>query len=156
MAELEFSGRFHSNASPETVIAFITSHDSLLTVLPDVESHKVENGISVVRFKIDLEKFGNDIGGSYLTTATATMKFEIERRSPNSVLIQGRGRALGSSLKAKVALDVAVASDGSDVKWSAGVDAGLLLRLVGRSAVDEYSADTIARIIGNLKALLHD
>ena len=155
MKEVEFSGSFHTDADSADVIRFLTSHSSLMTVLPDVESHSIENGVSKVKFKIDLERFGGEIAGSYLSTATASMQFEINQPTASSVIIQGRGRALGSSLRAEVALEVAPSTAGSDVTWHAAMDAGLLLKLVGKSTVDAYSADTIARIVGNLKAALN-
>lgn len=155
MTAVEFSGNFSTEANADTVVAFITSHASLVTILPDVESHKLEDGVSVVKFKLDLEKFGNETAGSYLSTATATMRFEIDQSEAGRVVIRGKGRALGSSLKTRVSMEVKEAPCGSDVIWQAEVDAGLLLRLIGKSTTDAYSADIVAKIIDNLRTALH-
>lgn len=154
MTSIRFSGSFHTDADAGRVIEFASSHSSLLSVIPDVESHRFENGVSRVRFKIDLEKIGGEIAGNYLSTATASMKFEISRPTAGSVLIQGSGRALGSSLKAEIVLEVAHTAEGSDVSWNAEMDVGVLLKLVGKSMVDAYSADAVRRIVDNLKTAL--
>lgn len=154
MIPLELDGHFVTSAKCEFVRELTASPQSLVTVLPGVESFSVENGVTTVRFKLDLEKIGKGIGSIHMSTATATMKFQYVELSDDGVEIKGKGRALGSSLAITVSIRFREMDAGTEISWKALVDAGLLLSIFGQDAVETTSRELIGQIVGNLQERL--
>ncbi len=148
------NGDFVTSAKCEMVRELAASPQSLVTVLPGVEAFSVENGITTVRFKLDLEKIGKGIGSIHMSTATATMKFQYVELSDNGVEIKGKGRALGSSLAITVSIRFKEVDGGTEISWKALVDPGLLLIIFGQDAVETTSRELIAQIVANLQERL--
>lgn len=154
MSLLELSGSFTTTAPASRVIDFISSPESLSTVLPDVEKFSRTGEVSTVRFRLDLQKNGNSTGSGYLSTATATMRFHFEDVRSDGVVIKGEGRTLGNQLKLTVAIAIGEADGETEIDWSASIDTGVLLRLFGSETVNTVSREIVREIIANVERAL--
>ncbi len=154
MNPLELNGEFVTTATCEMVRGLIATPQSLVTVLPGVEAFSVENGVTSVRFKLDLEKIGRGIGSMHMSTATAMMRFQYVELNDNGVEIKGKGRALGSALGISVSIRFREGDGGTEISWNALVDSGLLLRIFGEDAVEMTSRELIGQIVANLQERL--
>ncbi len=154
MTVTEHSGVLAVAEGHDRVLEFIRSPESVASILPHVEEHRIQDGVSMVKFRIDLERGGVSPGGGYISTAKAVMKFRYGAASDNGVTIEGSGRALGSSLK--LSLEIAVGkSDGStQISWRAVVDTGVLMKLLGSETVQAITAGIIGEILENARKAL--
>ncbi len=136
-------------------MSFINSAETIAAILPGVESYSVQDGTTRVKFRIDLEGMAGAIAPGHLSTATASMKFSYGEMGESVAVLDGHGRALGSSLDISVRIDVrSVDASSTEVEWKVSVDAGMLLRLFGSQAVDAFSNRVIEETISNFRNAL--
>lgn len=148
---MEMNGTFATRALPERVHALVTSPEAVTRMLPGVEACSTEGDVTAVKFRLDLERMGVAGSNGYLSTATAAMKFHYEKVGNGSVVIKGSGRTLGSALRITVSLNYKWEASSTRVSWSASVETGILLKVVGEETVDAVSNEIVREIISNVE-----
>jgi len=148
---LEFTGQFATRSSAEEVTKKLGDINFISQCLPTLGKLEVLNDNEfLATFKVDLNAAAGRMHLDYLSQLTVRMHFKYLEKNPNSVVLEGSGRAVGSKIDLKLRLQVSEGTNESLVAWEAQAEFGKLLKLFGEKIIHDVSTN----IIDNLTTCL--
>ena len=148
---MEFTGQFATRSTAEEVTKKLGDINFVSQCLPTLGKLEVLNDNEFfATFKVDLSAVAGKMHLDYMSQLTVRMHFNYLEKNPNSVVLEGNGRAVGSKIDLKLRLQVSEGTNESLVDWAAQVEFGKLLKLFG----DKIIRDVSTNIINDLTACL--
>lgn len=140
---MEFKGDLVSSKSFSDTLAILRDFSSIVQCLPGLEAYD-ENGEEYsCKIRLDVSQMHN----SYLSTLSGRIKAKYESSQDNEIVVNASGRIAGSSLKILIKLIPSLQADSVKVSWSAEVDFGILIRLMGEKSISAVAEDNIESIL---------
>jgi len=154
---LEFNGQFPSQSSAEEVTKKLGDINFVSQCLPTLgKLELLSNNEFFATFKVDLNTVAGKMRLDYLSQLTVRMHFKYLEKSPNSVVLEGSGRAVGSKIDLKLRLQISEGNNESLVAWAAQAEFGKLLKLFGDKIIRDLSTSIINDLTACLSAKLSD
>lgn len=140
---MKLSDKFLVAADPETVFKFITSPDSFVKLIPDVQKYeKVDEKNFKVVFKIGLG----------MIKGSLNMAFKMEEvRVADFVKVVGHGSGMQSTADLVLNIKLTPADGGTEVAWEADVVVGGLVASVGSRLMESTTKSKVKEIVEGLK-----
>ncbi len=148
---MEFSGQIESRRNVAETSSLLRDFSKVARCLPGLESYDEENGEYLARIRLDISGMGN----SYLSTLSGRIKATYEDSPEDVISILASGRVAGSSLKITLTIRLSGKDDGSVAAWTANVDFGILMRLMGEKSLMAVAQSNIDAIMSCVTRLLN-
>lgn len=148
---MEFTGSINSNMSRDDTVALLKNFSVVSRCLPGLESYDEEDGTYIARIRLDISEMGN----SYMSTLSGRIRASYDPSPAGKVSITASGRVAGSSLKINLNVSVSEREGGSVAQWTANVDFGILMRLMGEKNLISVAQSNIDAIMSCITKLLN-
>lgn len=151
VTQLRYSGTFDVPRDIGSILPFLEDPDRLFSSVPGVEKIDAVDGKVRVKFRLDLRSLGVADAGGYMSTITSVMFFE-HRFDGRTFSMTGKGRSAGSSISTEITVLLYPENDGTTrLDWSATVDPGLIMSVLGKTKVSAASDVLIKLIIDGFR-----
>lgn len=148
---MEFTGSINSNMSRDDTVALLKNFSVVSRCLPGLESYDEEDGTYIARIRLDISEMGN----SYMSTLSGRIRASYDPSPAGKVSITASGRVAGSSLKINLNVSVSEREGGSVAQWTANVDFGILMRLMGEKNLISVAQSNIDAIMSCITKVLN-
>jgi carbon monoxide dehydrogenase subunit G len=140
--EMEYSGEISVKSSMGDVRDFLSNIENITPCLPGIYDFEIEGNEIKCKLKLDISAAGI----SAMNTVTGKMTFTY-LPGDESLNIQGTGRIAGSKVKFSIEISYASDKEHTVLQWKSSFDFGLIVKIMGKSRVDEISKQNIGRTV---------
>jgi len=148
------SGEVELGASKQRVKSFVTNPDEFSSCLPNVGEFEKRNQEEFsAKFKVDLPADMRKGLLANLSNVGIKMNFKSSING-DSVSIRGEGRSMGMKITLDLKMDLSESSGKTVINWSAEVNAGLIMKLLGEESFKKISDQIIGELVGCVKSKL--
>lgn len=137
--------------SRDDTVALLKNFSVVSRCLPGLESYDEEDGTYIARIRLDISEMGN----SYMSTLSGRIRASYDPSPAGKVSITASGRVAGSSLKINLNVSVSEREGGSVAQWTANVDFGILMRLMGEKNLISVAQSNIDAIMSCITKVLN-
>ncbi len=148
---MEFSGSIESRRNVAETSSILRDFSKVSRCLPGLESYDEEEGEYAARIRLDISEMGN----SYLSTLSGRIKAIYENSPEDVISISASGRVAGSSLRIRLTVNLSQKVGGSVAAWTASVDFGILMRIMGEKSLMAVAQSNIDAIMSCITKLLN-
>jgi carbon monoxide dehydrogenase subunit G len=143
---ISFGGEFTVQRKKEDVYAFLTDPNAFAPLLPDYQSHAVQD---TRNFTVKV-----NVGISYIR-GTAEVKMQLaEAKRPNRAAYKGQGSVAGGGATVSAGFDLADSGGGTQVKWKGEAQLFGRLTAVAGGLLEPLARKNVEKLINGLKAAL--
>ncbi len=148
------NGKIELAAPKSKVFAFVTDPDQFSTCLPNLQEFEKKSPQEfTAKFKVELPADMRKGLLANLANVGIKMNFKSETEG-NSVKIHGEGRSMGMKIGIELKMDIVEDKGKTLINWSADVNAGMILRLMGEENFKKVADDIINQLVSSVKAKL--
>ena len=143
---ITFDGAFTVKQDKEKVFAFLTDPDRFCPLLPDYQSHTIEDA---THFSIKVK-----VGISHIR-GIAALKLELaEANEPQRAVYQGKGSVAGGNVTVTARFDLSDTADGTKVAWKGEAQIFGRLTSIAGGLLEPLGRKSVQKLIDGLQAAM--
>jgi carbon monoxide dehydrogenase subunit G len=143
---ISFGGEFTVQRKKEDVYAFLTDPNAFAPLLPDYQSHTVQDDRN---FTVKV-----NVGISYIRGAAEVKMQLAEADRPTRAAYKGQGSVAGGGATMTAGFDLADSSGGTQVKWKGEAQLFGRLTAVAGGLLEPLAKKNVEKLINGLKTAL--
>lgn len=143
---ITFDGAFTVKQDRDKVFAFLTDPDRFCPLLPDYQSHAIEDD---THFTIKVK-----VGISHIR-GTAALKLELaEADKPKRAVYKGKGSVAGGNVTVTAEFDLSETGEGTQVAWKGEAQIFGRLTSIAGGLLEPLGRKSVQKLIDGLQAAM--